>query len=88
MKKAADTSYAGMCCGRPDNFACGGVLFGAYMGQKCQFWDTLGHGWDTITHMNFAELRMILFFNVLNTLEKVNALGRSLVIFKIALSRS
>lgn len=44
--------------------------------------------WDTITHTNFAELRMILFFNVLNTLEKASALGRSLVIFKIALSRS
>ncbi|EFA4865391.1 preprotein translocase subunit SecY [Escherichia coli] len=38
--------------------------------------------------MNFAELRMILFSKVLNTLEKMNALGRSLVIFKIALSRS
>ena len=58
------------------------------MGQKCLFWDILGHGWDTITHTNFAELHMILFFNVLNTLEKASALGRSLVIFKIALSRS
>ncbi|CAD6006112.1 hypothetical protein PBOIBFNE_02491 [Escherichia coli] len=58
------------------------------MGQKCLFWDILGHGWDTVTHTNFAELRMILFFNALNTLEKASALGRSLVIFKIALSRS
>ena len=63
-------------------------FFGACMGQKCQFWDTLGHDWDTITYTNFAELHMILFFNVLNTLEKANALGRSLVISKIALSRS
>lgn len=57
------------------------------MGYKCLFWDVLGHDWDAITHTNFAELRMILFFNMLNTLEKANALGRSLVIFKIALSR-
>ncbi|CAC83576.1 hypothetical protein P27p58 [Enterobacteria phage phiP27] len=58
------------------------------MGQKVLLRDVLGHGWDTVTHTNFAELRMILFFNALNTLEKASALGRSLVIFKIAVSRS
>ncbi|OKT61769.1 hypothetical protein ACN73_07195 [Escherichia coli] len=58
------------------------------MGQKCLFWDILGHGWDTITHTNLTEFRMVLIFNVLNTLKKANALGRSLVIFKIVLSRS
>ncbi|EFO1599879.1 hypothetical protein DWS26_24160 [Escherichia coli] len=58
------------------------------MGQKVLLRDVLGHGWDTGRQTNFAELRMILIFNMLNTLKKSNALGRSLVIFKIAVSRS
>ncbi|EPC6707832.1 hypothetical protein ACR0H5_005031, partial [Escherichia coli H20] len=61
--------YCGICLGHVwDRNVCFGT-----------FW---GMVWDTITHTNFAELRMILFFNVLNTLEKASALGRSLVIFK------
>lgn len=48
----------------------------------------LGHGWDIFTHMNFTEFHMIVDCNALIKLKKTHALGRSLVIFKIAASRS
>ena len=48
----------------------------------------VGHDWDTLLHMNFADLHMTWQFNALIMLKKKYALGRSLVIFKIPLSRS
>lgn len=48
----------------------------------------MGHVWDIIHHMNFAELCVTLNFNQLNTLNKAYALGRYLVILKIPVTRS
>lgn len=48
----------------------------------------MGHEWDIIAHMKFTEFHAKLFFNILNTLKKTHALGRSLVIFKISASRN
>lgn len=42
----------------------------------------MGHEWDIIAHMKFTEFHAKLYFNVLNTLKKTHALGRSLVILK------
>ncbi|KAB7950327.1 preprotein translocase subunit SecY [Klebsiella pneumoniae] len=38
--------------------------------------------------MNFTELNMMYIYNLLIMLKKTHALGRSLVIFKIPVSRS
>ncbi|EAB5458579.1 hypothetical protein DTY81_25035 [Escherichia coli] len=57
------------------------------MGQKCLLWGILGHGWDTLLHMNFADFHMTWKFKSLILLKKTHALGRSLVIFKNPVSR-
>ncbi|EOY3707468.1 TPA: hypothetical protein ACV19N_004695, partial [Escherichia coli] len=66
----------------------GSDFFGACMGQKCLLWGILGHGWDTLLHMNFADFHMTWKFKSLILLKKTHALGRSLVIFKNPVSRS
>ncbi|KLV66964.1 hypothetical protein SK36_01683 [Citrobacter sp. MGH106] len=48
----------------------------------------MGHIWDINAHMKFTEFHEMSFFNILNTLKKTHALGRSLVIFKIPASHS
>ncbi|EOZ7722874.1 hypothetical protein ACQWMM_002930 [Escherichia coli] len=52
------------------------------------FWGILGHDWDTLLHMNFADFHMAWQSNALIILKKTHALGRSLVIFKNPVSRS
>ncbi|ETE23442.1 hypothetical protein V415_09675 [Escherichia coli LAU-EC10] len=51
-------------------------------------WGILGHDWDTLLHMNFADFHMTWQSNALIILKKTHALGRSLVIFKNPVSRS
>ncbi|ENT8660638.1 hypothetical protein ACFGUG_004223, partial [Shigella flexneri] len=63
-------------------------FFGACMGQKYLLWGILGHDWDTLLHMNFADFHMTWQSNALIILKKTHALGRSLVIFKNPVSRS
>lgn len=58
------------------------------MGQTNLPWDALGRHWDTVTHMNFAELCTQWFFKVLIKIKKIHALGRSLSILNFAVSRS
>ncbi|KYR61974.1 hypothetical protein AML55_10910 [Escherichia coli] len=58
------------------------------MGQKYLLWGILGHDWDTLLHMNFTDLHMIYQSNALIIMNKIYALGRSLVIFKNPVSRS
>ncbi|EGF7407472.1 hypothetical protein F6S98_18295 [Escherichia coli] len=58
------------------------------MGQKYLLWGILGHDWDTLLHMNFADYYMTWQYNALILLKKTHALGRSLVIFKNSVSRS
>lgn len=58
------------------------------MGQKNGYWDTLGHGWGIYAHMNFAEFHKSYVYKALINQKNAHALGRSLVFFKIAASRS
>ncbi|AQV71846.1 hypothetical protein BE932_04880 [Escherichia coli] len=58
------------------------------MGQKYLLWGILGHDWNTLLHMNFADFYMTWKYNALILLNKKHALGRSLVIFKNSVSRS
>ncbi|EJF8350204.1 hypothetical protein M9N70_004957 [Escherichia coli] len=64
------------------------ICCGACMGQKYLLWGILGHDWDTLLHMNFADYYMTWQYNALILLKKTHALGRSLVIFKNSVSRS
>lgn len=58
------------------------------MGQKSDYWDVLGHWWDISTHVNFGDFHMSCIYMYMIKLKNTHALGRSLVIFKIATSRS
>ncbi len=48
----------------------------------------MGHEWDIIAHMNFAEIYMHEISNELIIQKKTHALGRSLMIFKMPASRN
>lgn len=34
-------------------------FLGHAWGKKILFWGIMGHGWDTLLHMNFADFHMI-----------------------------